>query len=49
MLKSPRRGGGIDVGIDVSEDHEQLVEEARLLLAMIDGQHVAYWQSRCTA
>ena len=28
------------------EDHEQLVEEARLLLAMLDGHHLAYWQSR---
>jgi hypothetical protein len=49
VVKSPRRRAAaldIDVGIDLSEDHEQLVEEARLLLAMIDGHHLAYWQSR---
>jgi hypothetical protein len=48
VLKSPRRAGGldIDVGLSLSEDHEQLVEEARLMLAMIDGHHLAYWQSR---
>jgi hypothetical protein len=36
----------IDVGVDLSDDQEQLVEEARLLLAMVDGHHLAYWQSR---
>jgi hypothetical protein len=43
VLKSPRRAGGlnIDVGVSLSEDHEQLVEEARLMLAMIDGHHLA--------
>jgi hypothetical protein len=49
VVKSPRKRAAaldIDVGIDLSEDHEQLVEEARLLLAMIDGHHLAYWQSR---
>ncbi len=32
----------IDVGVDLSESHEQLVEEAKLVLAMIDGHHLAY-------
>ncbi len=49
VLKSPRARQGmqcVDVGVDVGEDHEQLVEEARLMLAMLDGHHLAYWQSR---
>jgi hypothetical protein len=49
VVKSPRRRAAvldIDVGNDLSEDQEQLVEEARLLLSMIDGQHLVYWQSR---
>lgn len=49
VLKSPRARQGmqcVDIGVDVGEDHEQLVEEARLMLAMLDGHHLAYWQSR---
>jgi DNA-binding transcriptional regulator YdaS (Cro superfamily) len=49
LLKSPRKrmtALDIDVGIDLSDDQEQLVEEAKLVLAMIDGHHLAYWQSR---
>lgn len=45
LLKSPRRrltALDIDVGVDLSESHEQLVEEAKLVLAMIDGHHLAY-------